>query len=317
MEIRKIASLREFKSHNKYGECKGSQAPCVEHLFGSIFRVWFSARDEENRSHPFIVDIDEEKFGISNPIANKFEICMNLGIQGTFNSDGNMPSQIIKYYDKTYLLFVGWNKGNDICRYRTSIGIGEVELMPQGSKYRIKGKCILDRCKEEPIGASMPFIDQDNETMYYMSYSSWDQYETTYEPNYGISCCYVNQHNLVAFQDAYKFRNFRKLLQGHKVFARPCLFKHKNKETLWYSHRDSLNYRTNKENAYKLGILKRSNSGELIPVTNFDFIGMDQDFMVTYPYVIVSPYSKKIYMFYNNNFTSGIQIAEVTGYEQL
>src|ERR1700722_5125288 len=99
----------------------GSQAACP-YVMEDRIRVYFSARDQHNRSFPFFYDLD-----LNNPL-KVLDTCndplLELGASGRFNDSGNMVSQITKsqWNDTLVMQVTGWNKGSGDIRYRTALG---------------------------------------------------------------------------------------------------------------------------------------------------------------------------------------------------
>ena len=72
---------------------------------------------------------------------------------------------------------------------------------------------------------------------------------------------------------------------------------------MWYAHRNACNYRTNKNDAYKIGYAESNDGVKWIRFddnvgVNLSLNGWDSQ-MMSYPNVI--KYNSKLYMFYNGN----------------
>lgn len=255
----------------------GSQAPLID---GD--NVWATTRDDKNRSHPTLLGGIKyfpgafSRFfllGGSENIVYEF-----LGKKGSFNSQGNMLSQILP--DGSFSLTC-WTLGADdestsrnclaTCSYPNSVKPIHLDDL-------------------ESVSTSMAFLDHDQNTMYYMSYYGWYNKEAIY----GIkSCKYRIDDGKTEYYD------FNWILRGQYCYARPVIREHNGIKELWYSYRDF-----GKRN-YKAGCSRMLN-GTWFPVEV-----ESEDEIVAYPY----PFTVEgvSYVLYNNDdlLRGQIQIAEL------
>lgn len=144
-------SILDFNSKTH----KGSQIPCPVLMekegYGEFIRIFFSARDSQNRSNIFYADFDTSL----NLLYVHDELVIDLGLPGTFSSDGVICSQVVIKDQIEYMLYVGICEGNERARYRYEHGLAS---RPLGSneKFTPLGN-ILTRSENNPVGVSMPF----------------------------------------------------------------------------------------------------------------------------------------------------------------
>lgn len=100
---------------------------------------------------------------------------------------------------------------------------------------------------------------------------------------------------------------------NNEAIAQPCVVKENNKYYMWYSYRKTLDYRTNKDNSYRIGYAESGDGTNWIRKDEAVGIavsetGWDSE-MIEYPYVI--KIKDKWVMFYNGNGfgKSGIGLA--------
>lgn len=286
MKFKKIKQLPIFESGEvaemngitgdfyPVSEYTGSQAPAPLVMSDRI-RVYFSARNTEKQSHIFYYDLSKISLDIMDTSTKPL---IPLGNPGEADEDGTMVSQVI---DEDYILYTGWNKGNDKVRYRTSCMI-----------YQNNKKMILsDRTDKSPCGTSMPvYVNNSGDTALYMSYYKWENSEPFYS---------------ITFHDAFEFPLN---LPNNKCYARPVFYDNK----VFISARDPYNYRTVKDSTYRLFYFE-FNRDVRYDNANIDLKEVliedsEDDFMQAYGYPIAV--GNRILLFYNNNFQSEIQIAE-------
>lgn len=302
IQLNKIAELPEFKYETVGETYIGSQAPTphYEKNFKNQCRLWFSARDSKNRSFPFYYDLSLNCINYGKPVnkTEKYKI-YELGKPGTFNDSGIMPSQIIggQYFSDHLMLFVGWNKGSDEAKYRLSLGTSKVERLSEPTI-----KLYMDRSRMEEIGLSMPFIDHTDETLYYMSVRGWKDGECHYD---------IRAVDTKSFNLGKDYIPYSTILSGHACFARPWIRQgtQNRPKQLWYCYRAFEDFRENKKNSYKLGVLELVD-GEWFPANHkLDTSGLGDNLMEAYPAIIDTEFGN--FLFYNSSFTGAIQIAEV------
>lgn len=292
-EERDIQEYRELGGNftRKIPKYTGSQAPCTE-LDRDIIRVFFSARDQYKRSYPFYYEIDED-FKVVKTCDKPL---LQLGGPGEGDEDGCMISQVTP----AFVNYTGWNKGKafGIARYRTCCM--SADRFSKLAWKKVPGP-FLDRDGNSPCGNSMPFETED--TTYYMSYKKWDDVG---EPHYNI---------LIAEESEYCCRidaeyQQLKLREDEGGLCRPVPFRYNNKKYLIYSRRGTTDYRTNKEEAYKIGLAVKSRSGKWSRIDDeIELIGEENSLMQCYFYP--QWIKKELFLFYNNDFCSPIHIAKL------
>ncbi len=95
--------------------------PTLLHLGGSIYRIFFSSRDVDNRAHVGRVDIDLSTGVTSNPAR---EPVLTPGDWGYFDDHGVQACSISRADNgDVYLYYVGWNTGKKAHLFYASIGL--------------------------------------------------------------------------------------------------------------------------------------------------------------------------------------------------
>lgn len=288
MKFKYLGSLPKFELYSFFVvnissggtrlDYSGSQAPTPQ-LMDDRLRIWFSARDRENRSNAFYYDVS-----LDDPLnvigqANKPQI--PLGPPGSPHEHGVMPSCVVG--DAMY--FAGWeNPKRDDVRYRTTC-----------MWYRFKDKkvgLLKDRDSEFMFGSSMPFMCLDDYFNFYiMGYKGWEASEPMYSifefDSANDSVCQI-------------------LNISGKSIARPTMLDNKVIVSIRHNH----DYRNNSDKMYRMFFFQPNDSFNNGYIT----IEGDNNPMQCYGYPVTI--DNKTYLLYNSGggpegFTSPIRVAEL------
>src|SRR5690606_14709470 len=123
--------------------------PLAVHLYDDIFRVFFSGRDEQNRSSVGYVDIDIIKLTVVNVCS---EPLIQYGDHNSFCSHGISIGNMYKQNEQQFILFMGWNIRNNE-HWRGDVG--RIELI---------GTDIMK------LNPDVPFMTTDEEDPVSLSY---------------------------------------------------------------------------------------------------------------------------------------------------
>jgi predicted GH43/DUF377 family glycosyl hydrolase len=204
--------------------------PFAEFLEGDVYRIYFSARDIENRAHIGYIDIDiKDPFSILQ--ISKAPV-LAPGALGTFDDSGVMVSWITNFSGKKYLYYIGWNLGVTV-PFRNSTGLAVWD----GENFN---RCfegpVLDRNILEPHFATNPCVLVENELwrMWYLSCTQWKMVGGKPKHYYHIK--YAESSDGIHWQRdgtvCIDFKNSREY-----AISRPCVIKDKDCYKMWYSYR--------------------------------------------------------------------------------
>ena len=259
----------------------------AEHLKDDLFRVYFSCRDENNRSSIGSIDVNiYPPFSITGISENPVLV---RGEPGLFDDSGVSLSCITTLQGKKFMYYLGWNLGVTV-PWRNSIGLAIYnEQTGQFDKY---GKApLLDRCEADPYSISYPFVMKDGGLfrMWYGSNLSWgkDQKDMAHvikyaESNDGISW---KREGRVALE----FKNDREY-----AMSRPFVIRERGVYRMWYSYRGD---------TYRIGYaespdgLQWTRKDELAGI-DVSSEGWDSE-SVEYPFIF--DHKGRRYMLYNGN----------------
>jgi hypothetical protein len=149
---------------------------------GDTIYVYLSGRNSDNISHVNLVCIDSA-YNIKS-ISNR--IFLHSDLPGTFDDEGVMPAQVIKYRSGYIMFYSGWNSRNTI-PYHNATGIAfSSDLLKWTRLYQGP---ILDRTPHEPYLAVTPWVHKRTDGLYEMLYISGTGYirdDDRYEPVYTV-----------------------------------------------------------------------------------------------------------------------------------
>jgi len=262
--------------------------PIAELLDGDVFKIYFSARDEANRSHTGYVLVDITKpQGILDVSASPVLV---PGRIGEFDDSGAMATWLTKLERSNFLYYVGWNLGVTV-PFRNSIGLA---VSQDREKYvRHSAGPILDRSMHEPHFCATCCVIRDEVCwkMWYQSCTEWvvkrGKPEHRYHIKYAESRDGIHwiRNGLVAIDYADS---------EECAIARPSVMRDGSGWKMWYSFRGE---------AYRIGYAesddgKRWNRRDELAGIDVAPSGWDCE-MIEYPFVF--DHKGDRYMLYNGN----------------
>lgn len=280
-----------FHTDNQFSWMKTHASfPVIEKLNSELYRIYFSPRDEKNRSHIAFIEID-----IRNPkeiLRLSKEPVMAPGKLGSFDDSGVMASSIVNHDGKKFLYYLGWNQGVTV-PYHNSIGLAQSDDNGE-SFHRIFQGPIVDRTSTEPYFTASCEVKIENGLwrMWYVSCTGWEMRENSPSPNYHIK--YAESNDGVEWNRqgivCIDYKN-----NDEWATSTPRVIKEGNLYRMWYSYRGIQSYRIgySESNDGKKWIRKDDEVSIDISASGWD------SEMIEYPFVI--EYDKTKYMFYNGN----------------
>ena len=203
--------------------------PFAEHRTQDVFRVYFSGRDEKNRSLIGYAEID-----IGKEVVLRFSPrpVLGLGSLGCFDDNGVTPSWIVDHGGKKYLYYIGWNQGATV---RMGLVAGLAVSEDGGETFeRLFRVPILDRTHEEPLNLNTaPCVMLDNGLwrMWYVSGVEWVHRDL---PRYNIK--YAESEDGQRWRrDGVTCIDFRS--DDENALARPCVLKCGDTYRMWFAHK--------------------------------------------------------------------------------
>lgn len=261
--------------------------PVAEHLHDDLFRLYFSCRDAESRSHISFAEVDlKPPFKVLR-IAE--EPVLAPGEVGTFDDSGVSLSCITGVNGAKYLYYLGWNLGVTV-PWRNSIGLAIHDPFTENFQ-RFSKAPLLDRHDVDPYSLSYPFVAED-EGIYRMWYGSnlrWGKDER--DMDHLIK--YAESHDAIHWKRegiiVLRFKNDREY-----AMSRPCVIKEAGLYKMWYSYRGE---------SYRIGYSESEDGIEWVRKDGQVGIGVSESGWdsksVEYPFVF--DHKGERYMLYNGN----------------
>lgn len=263
--------------------------PLPVHLEGNVYRVFFSGRDERNRSSVGAVDIDLVEFRV---VKEHYLPFFEHGPEGTFFADGVSIGNCYEVEGVRYILFMGWqNPGNRHWR-------GDIGRLILTSDFTLELESLLPfmgRDETDPISLSYPWVQPSQENGFEMWYGSTH----TWDAGNG-EMLHVIHH--ASSQDGHQWNRTGLAVPFEigraQAFSRPTVVQNKKGDLDMY-----FSYRSGSGESYRIGYATSENGVNWkldldsagIEVSTADW---DSE-MIEYPFVF--DHDGERYMLYNGN----------------
>jgi hypothetical protein len=221
---------------------------CVDNSYEDIVRVYYSARDAKGRCMASYLDLDAMELSNVKYVHDK--PILELGVPGTFDDCGIMPTWFLKTPEEMRLYYIGWNVRNTI-PYHNSLGYA-VSQDGVNFKKAFDGP-IIDRIPTEPqfSGSACVLIDQGIYKMWYLNCTHWHKAaDGKLEPCYHIK--YAESADGIYWKREGKVAiDYFHPKEGG--ISRPSVLIEEGIYKMWFSYRAEEDYRDNTENSYRIG----------------------------------------------------------------
>jgi hypothetical protein len=145
--------------------------PLPVHMIGDVYRIFFSSRDDQNRSSVGAVDVDIVQRKV---ITEHYSPFFEHGPVGSFYSDGVSIGNCYEANGIRYMLFMGWQNPPD-GHWRGDIG--RLIVTPELSLQLEDVKPFMGIDPTDPISLSYPWVQarpSGGFDMWYGSTLTWD-----------------------------------------------------------------------------------------------------------------------------------------------
>jgi len=268
-----------------------ASVPTVLRISHNICRIFFSSRDERQRSHIGYFDID-----LDHPdqiIRVSDDPVLEPGPMGYFDDHGVYASSVVKISNNLiYMYTIGWNPGVVQPLFYSSIGLAISK--DGGDSFQKYGSApIMARSEYDPCLVTAPYVMLDEETwrMWYVSGYLWtlnpdDKPQSHYNVKYAESEDGINWHRegltCIANESAEETN-----------ISRTTISKEDSGYRAWFSSNAGQGYKIN--TALSLDGLHWSRENIRFPKSTETFDNLAQ----AYPCSI--SYQGRNYIFYNGN----------------
>ncbi len=263
--------------------------PFVEPRGGDIYRIYFTSRDEENRSQTGYAE-----FNINDP-SNILKISSKpiliRGNLGAFDDRGAMCSWIVDSNGLKYMYYIGWNLGVTVPFYSFT---GLAMSKDNGESFeRVSKGYILERDDVDPYIATNPCVLIENGIwkMWYISGVKWIMEND--KPKHYYHLKYAESTDGIRWKKEGKVAIDFKSNDEYAI-ARPFVLKEDGIYKMWYSYRGK---------AYRIGYaesldgIKWERKDELMGI-DVSTEGWDSEMIED---AFIFDHNKDRYMVYNGN----------------
>ena len=286
MNWEKLGQIYNVKSHKGFLKSHASN-PLPIHLKDDIFRVFYSGRDEDNKSSVGYVDIDI----ITRKVINdQRQVVFTYGNSESFYSHGVSIGNVYEVNDEQFILFMGWNIRNNE-HWRGDIG--QLKLIDNERLQITSETPFMSTDEIDTVSLSYPFV-VFNEGIYKMWYGTtltWtsENDEMIHVINYATSLDGKNweKHGLAIPYE----------LGVAQAFSRPTVIIDELGYHMWYSYRSGTGEKYRIGYAFSLDGLKWERKHGEIGI-DISENGWDSE-MICYPFVL--EHKGETYMLYNGN----------------
>ena len=273
-----------------------AQVPVVDDSYSDKFRIYYSSRDDRNRSMPFYVDVCRKDpsrvlFQCKTPVLQRGKV-------GSFDWAGVMPTEIIEVEGRKYLYYIGWSQRVDV-PYHNSIGLAVSE---DGENFKkVSEGPIFTTSRLEPgyVGTISVVHEDSHFNGYYLSCRDWVRSGDRYEPIYDIK--------LATSKDGIDWTptgiTCLSLEENEGGISQACVRRLKSGLLeMHFSSRGKVDYRENKSVSYRIrrAISEDGVHWKRCPGISLDISGEGWDSeMTAYPYLVSD--KNFDFIFYNGN----------------
>lgn len=263
--------------------------PFAEPLENGLLRIWFTPRDDRNRSHLGWLEIDLQRPQYVVRLAT--DPTLAPGAPDQFDATGAMGSCLVRHGEQRWHYYIGWSQpGPDPFH----VAIGVATARGEGTVFaRHFDNPVLDRNTHDPMFVSTPYVNwfRGRWHMWYLSGTGWP--DPAKPPNYNV------RH--ATSIDGIRWETepapcIDVAHPGEVAVARPAVIRDMDCWRMWYCHRgEGYAYRIGyAESPDGLSWTRKDDSVGIGPGTN----GWDSE-MTAYPFVFDHDGAR--YMLYSGN----------------
>jgi hypothetical protein len=288
-----------YTTNTKYDWNKThAQVPVVDMVSEKVWRIYYSSRNAAGQSNCSYIEV--EAGNPTNILYEHPEPILPFGHIGAFDDCGIMPTSIVTIGNRKLLYYIGWTVRQTV-PYHNSIGVAVSEDGGKTFSKMFEGP-VIATSKTEPYfnGTAYVMHAAGLWQAWYLSCTKWEIINGKPEPFYNIK--YAESHNGIDWKrDGIVAIDY--LNDGEGGIVSASVVKEAAKYRMWYGTRSATDYRTDKNQSYRIGYaeshdgFKWTRMDESVGISISDE-GWDSE-MISYPNVIEHK-GKKI-MFYNGN----------------
>ena len=224
-----------------------AQLPLPLALGDGRLRVYFSSRDEQNRSRSgfFETEADEP----ARIVRVHDRPALELGEPGAFDDRGVVAASLVEAGDELHMYYIGYTAASDV-PYVTNVGLA-VSSDGGVSFTRRDAAPVLELGASGAVGANSPFVLRDGGRwrMWYGAVTGWDRTSGRPEPMYEIR--HAESSDGVRWQLA--GAGCIEPRYESEANTRAWVLRDGGTYRMWFCYRAVLDFRENPEHGYRVG----------------------------------------------------------------
>ena len=274
MQWRKLGRIFQASGQRPWMNSHASM-PFAEPMDDGLLRIWFTPRDDRNRSHLAWLEIDAGQPQYVRNLAD--DPALAPGPAGRFDDAGTMGTWLVTVENERRYYYVGWSRHGPTAHH---VAIGLAVCHDGGVGFsRHSPEPIFDRNEHDPFFVSNPCVlrIKDQWHMWYLSATNWR--EDANSTDYCIRRA-TSPNGLNWTPDPASGIDFA--APGECEFARPSVLIEDDFWRMWYCYRGS-------DQSRRIGYAESSDGS--VWIRRDDLAGLspsDQGWdseMVAYPHV--------------------------------
>jgi predicted GH43/DUF377 family glycosyl hydrolase len=236
-----------FDAHGQHSwMAHHAQLPVPDLVDPGMLRVYVATRDDAGRARVGMFETDPDDPAAVSRVHER--PVLDLGLPGTFDEDGVMPSSIVHVDGRTYLYYVGWSRSVTV-PYRLAIGLA---VSDDGVTFtRAHEGPVLDRSRDDPYFVASPSVlhESGRWRMWFVSTKRWQEVDGQLEPVYLITSAESEDGtDWVRSNECCIEPRLPDEAQG-----RPWVVRDGSTLRMWYCYRGAAGFRDDPDASYRIG----------------------------------------------------------------
>jgi hypothetical protein len=253
MKWTKLGKIFDPSEHRLPNNCFGfAQSPQALVMRDRV-RVYFSTREKDSvgkyLSHVAFVDFDKS---MQNIIDISRHTVIELGGLGCFDEHGIFPINVVRDGDRILAYTAGWNRKVSVS---VDASIGLAISNDEGLTFQKHGNGpILSATLNEPflVGDAFVSLSCGLYHMWYIYGTKWKKFVESDPPDRVYKIAHAtSQDGINWHRDSKQIISDR--LNADECQALPTVFSHGGTHHMYFCYREAYGFRTQSENAYRLG----------------------------------------------------------------
>ncbi|MEQ5837470.1 hypothetical protein [Marinobacter sp. NFXS9] len=305
MKWKKLGKIFDPIEHPLPNDCvEYAQSPQAL-IFDEFVRIYFASRPPRNEAGQYLSHIAYADYtkDFSRLLRVSEETVLPLGGLGTFDEHGIFPLNVLPFRGRVLGYTCGWSRRVSV-PVETSVGL--VISTDGGETFQRYGDGpVMTSSLHEPYLVGDAFVRHYNGQfhMWYMFGTDWIEPGTGAAPERTYKIGHATSDDGIVWEKEEARRIISDRLGERESQALPSVIRIDDRYHMFFCYRESLDFRTNTERAYRIGHawsadLKNWHRDDADPGIDVSDDGWDSE-MLCYPHVFEC--EGQVYLLYNGN----------------